>query len=79
MSVEGGGGCTRAREIIRRRLILDVCSCCVSGNESVCEAQRVVIVPAETCQSPVFLSNFWGSAILKMLNAETRVYRTKLV
>ena len=38
----GGGGC--ARGLIRRRLLPDVCSCCVSRSASVRMARRGLIV-----------------------------------
>ena len=47
----GGGGAACALELIRRRLLLDVCSCCVSRNASVSVARRRLVV---ACPSPVF-------------------------
>lgn len=66
-----GGGC--ARGLIRRRLLPDVCSCCLSNsrNASVSATRRMLFFPI-TC----FLSNIWGLAILKKLKIEAFVYRT---
>ena len=45
---------------------------------SVNVALRVLIVACRDLPITSFLSNFWGLAILKKLNKETRVYRAKI-
>ena len=54
----------------------DVCSCCVSQNESVGVARKGQL---DACQDlPVTFSfKLLGVGILKKSNTETRVYRTK--
>ena len=73
----GGCACARARGLIRRRLLPDVCSCCVSRNASVSVAWRGLIVACRDLHINCFFSIFWGLAILKKFKTETRVYRTK--
>ena len=69
-----------ARELIRRRFLPDVCSCCVSQNVSVNVAWREQIVACRDLPINWFLSNVCGLhvTILKKLNTETCVCRTKL-
>ena len=55
----------------------DVCSCYVSPSASVSVAWRVLIVACQDLPITCFLSNFWGLAVLKKLNTETHIYRTK--
>ena len=65
--------------LIRKRLFLpDVCSCCVSRNASVSVARRELIVACRNLPITFCVSNFWGIPILKKLNTEMRVYRTKI-
>ena len=75
MGVGGRGAC--ARGLRRRRLLPDVCSCCVSRNASVSMAYRGLIVASRELPITCFLSNFWALAILKKLITETRVDCTK--
>ena len=56
----------------------DVCSCCVSRNASVNVARRELIVACRNLPITFCVSNFWGIPILKKLNTEMRVYRTKI-
>ena len=64
-----------AREYIRRRLLPDVCSYSVFPNSSISVVRKGLPV---TCRDLFNLfSNFWGLAILKKLNTETSVFRTK--
>ena len=67
---------TYARELIRRRLLSGVCNHCIPRNASVSGAWKGLLVVCRDRSSPFFSLNFWGLAILKKLNKETRVYRT---
>ena len=74
----GGGGESerwgaRAGGLIGMRLLHDIYSCCVSRNAPV--SRRGLIVSCRDLPIICFLSNFWGSAILRKLNTETCVYR----
>ena len=68
------GAC--ARGLIRRRLLPDICSCCVSRNAPVSVLRKRLIVACRDLPITCFLSNFWGLVILKMFNIESRIYRT---
>ena len=67
-----------ARGLIRRRLLSDVCSYPASRNASVSVARRWLLVACRGPRFTFFPSNVCGVAILRNLNTETRVFRTKL-
>ena len=62
-----------ARDLIRRRLLPDVCRYCVSRGASVTVVQRGLLVAVKNLPITLFLSNFCSLAILKNVNTETRV------
>ena len=66
----GGGVGVCAHGLTRRRLLPDVCSCCVSRNASVSVDRRGLIVVCRDLPITCFLSKFWGLAILRKLNTE---------
>ena len=71
-----GDVCTRG--LIRRRLLPDVCNYYVSRNALVSVAWRWLLVTCRGLCFTFFPSNVCGVAILRKLNTETRVFRTKL-
>ena len=68
-----GGADAYASGLICRRILPDICSCCVCRNASV-TVPRCLPRPAYH----LFSFKLLGLAMLKKLNTEMRVYRTKL-
>ena len=66
-----------ARELIRRRLLPDVCNYCVSRNASVRVVQTGLLVACRDLPITFFSFKYLEFSDLKKLNTETRVHRTK--
>ena len=66
-----------ARDLIRRCLLLDVCSYCAYRNLSISVARKGLLVACRDLPITTFLSNSWDLATMRKLNTDTHAYCTK--